>query len=101
MRVNGEELYSSRGVSCKLKIGRNTMMQHLRDRGILKRDNFPVLGYEDCFKVRRALQFDKATTYWTEKGIRLTEEVCKDLPKLKLKTYKQPDLDGDLIDIIN
>jgi len=68
--MGGERVYPSRGVATICNVGRNKMMELLRNRKVLDCNNLPRNKHEHAgwFKVDLG-EYGMMTTYWTEMGL--------------------------------
>lgn len=92
IQINGVDCRCSRGVATMLHIGQKAMLKCLREKGILNWKNLPVNNqtvYDGYFKVKHGQRWDQLTTYYTDMGIELVRELCKDLPLKYEKPYKE------------
>ena len=79
-KCSGDSLYPSRAVQVMLNVGRNKMMQLLRDKKVLSKDNLPMPEYTQYFEVRETEHngFTCKTTYWKPSGVDLTQQLCSE-----------------------
>lgn len=99
IRVNGVDCWPSRGAATILKIGRNTMFQELRKRGVLSKDNTPTSAYstKGYFKVAQNSRGRGLTTYITPDGLEFLKIFLSDMPRKVEKPYVCPDLPVNLL----
>jgi len=102
INIRGTECYSSRGVASLLNLGQRTMLQYLRDLGVLTKNNLPKEAYasKGYFMVAAGKRFDTMTTYYTRAGVEFLRDLLKDMPRKPAKKFKD-DRDGfDYMDLI-
>jgi hypothetical protein len=88
IEIDGEQCRCSRGVAAILGIGRNQMLQELREHGVFTHDNLPTSAqyvYDGYFKLHKSDGWDKITTYYTSEGIDFVKDICKNLPRKPVK----------------
>lgn len=100
--IHGKECWPSRGVATILEIGRNAMLKTLRAKGVLTRENSPCQAYcgKGYFVVERG-QHNTSVTYYTPEGLEMVREICKDMPRKKVKPYIETELGRGLLEILN
>lgn len=100
IKKDGQDTWNSRGVAAICRVGRNSMLNYLREKQILRKIEGCILPYsseyitQGWFRINHTGRFNKRSTYWTEKGLdetRIIIEEAKMLGKLKTKVERVPE----------
>ena len=87
--IDNIKCVGSHSLSGILKVGQQTLLKCLRDKGIFDHRNIPVPKYRGIgIFLGKVGRHNTITTYYTvDKGIDFVKNICKDLPRKKYKPY--------------